>query len=31
LRQRGVELALDPVFAVPGRLAVPNQQQTSGR
>src|SRR5260370_40801196 len=31
LRQRRVELALDAVFAVPGRLAVTGQQQSRGR
>src|SRR5258706_9223426 len=31
LRQRRVELALDAVFAVPGRLAVTDQQQSRGR
>src|SRR5712692_2476358 len=31
LREWGVELALDAVLAIPGRLAVANQQQSRGR
>jgi hypothetical protein len=29
--ERGIELALDPVLTIPGRLAVANQEQASGR
>jgi len=31
LGKRGIELALDSVLAIPGRLAVADQEQASGR